>query len=82
MMMPEDVLQPYGGFHLVHVLASLTAGTVEFPFQVCRVHRYFDGIVYQGYTNTEAKEVCRRALESNGEIRTRRCTPLSALSRP
>ncbi len=31
-----------------------------------------------GKTKTEAKEVCRRALESNGEMRTRRWMPLSA----
>ena len=28
-----------------------------------------------GYTNTDAKLVCRRACASNGEMRTRRCTP-------
>ena len=35
-----------------------------------------------GYTKTEAKEVCLRALESKGEMRTRRCTPTSALRNP
>src|SRR5947207_1803154 len=31
-----------------------------------------------GYTNTLAKDVCRLALASNGLLRTRRCTPVSA----
>src|SRR5712692_2733548 len=31
---------------------------------------------------TLANEVWRRALESNGEMRTRRCTPPSLLSQP
>src|SRR5687767_10309623 len=35
-----------------------------------------------GYTNTELNEVCLRALLSNGEILTSRCTPLSALRKP
>ena len=30
-----------------------------------------------GTTSTAANDVCRRALESKGLIRTRRCTPLS-----
>ena len=36
----------------------------------------------KGYTNTEVKEVCRLALESNGEIRTNRCTPFSPFKLP
>ncbi len=32
-----------------------------------------------GRTSTDANEVCRRALESNGLIRTRRWTPVSPL---
>src|SRR6266404_3608184 len=35
-----------------------------------------------GYTNTLAKEVCRRALASNGLLRTRRWTPVSVRSWP
>ncbi|MGY3081777.1 hypothetical protein ACVWZZ_008185 [Bradyrhizobium sp. LM6.10] len=35
-----------------------------------------------GNTATDENEVCRRALESNGEMRTRRCTPASVLSQP
>ena len=35
-----------------------------------------------GETTTLANDVCRRALESNGEMRTRRCTPASVLSQP
>ena len=35
-----------------------------------------------GYIPTEAKLVWRRALLSNGDIRTKRCTPLSDLSHP
>jgi hypothetical protein len=35
-----------------------------------------------GKTPTLANEVWRRALESNGEMRTRRCTPVSLLSHP
>ena len=35
-----------------------------------------------GKTNTEAKEVWRRAAESKGEIRTSRCTPVSAFRYP
>jgi hypothetical protein len=31
-----------------------------------------------GMTMTEAKEVWRRFAASNGEMRTRRCTPVSA----
>src|SRR5881628_3468626 len=34
------------------------------------------------YTNTDAKDVWRRDCASNGEMRTRRCTPFSALSSP
>jgi hypothetical protein len=30
----------------------------------------------------EAKLVCRRALASNGEMRTSRCTPASVFSQP
>ena len=33
-------------------------------------------------TATLANEVCRRALESNGEMRTSRCTPSSVFSQP
>ena len=35
-----------------------------------------------GTTLIDAKLVWRRAWESNGEIRTRRCTPRSEVSRP
>ena len=35
-----------------------------------------------GYTNTDANEVWRRACESNGEMRTSRCTPFSAFRKP
>ena len=35
-----------------------------------------------GYTQTLAKLVCRRAAESNGLMRTRRCTPASVFSQP
>src|ERR1700722_14388696 len=35
-----------------------------------------------GKIATEENEVCRRALESNGEIRTSRCTPASVFSQP
>ena len=35
-----------------------------------------------GITSSEANEVWRRFCASNGLIRTRRCTPRSALSRP
>ena len=35
-----------------------------------------------GQAKTAAKEVCRRAAESNGDIRTSRCTPLSTQSVP
>ena len=33
-------------------------------------------------TSTLAKLVCRRLFESNGEMRTSRCTPRSALQKP
>ena len=33
-----------------------------------------------GYTNTEANEVCRFAFESKGDIRTNQCTPFSPFS--
>ena len=32
--------------------------------------------------DADENEVCRRALESNGEIRTSRCTPASVFSQP
>ena len=35
-----------------------------------------------GDTPTDAKLVCRRCAESNGEMRTRRCTPFSAFRKP
>lgn len=35
-----------------------------------------------GITATEAKDVCLRLLESNGEIRTRRWAPTSAFAYP
>ena len=35
-----------------------------------------------GETNTEAKEVCRRAPLSNGDFRTKRCTPVSVRNHP
>src|SRR5688572_59265 len=35
-----------------------------------------------GDTNTEANEVWRRLPESNGDLRTRRCTPVSVRSQP
>ena len=35
-----------------------------------------------GITSTDVKEVWRRLAESNGEIRTKRCTPISDLRRP
>ena len=35
-----------------------------------------------GIACTAANEVCRRALASKGEMRTRRWTPISAASRP
>ena len=35
-----------------------------------------------GVTSTSANEVCRRAAESNGLMRTSRCTPRSDLSSP
>src|SRR5437588_2463894 len=35
-----------------------------------------------GITSTSAKDVCRRWFWSNGEMRTRRCTPCSDRSRP
>jgi hypothetical protein len=35
-----------------------------------------------GETNTEANEVWRRLPESNGDLRTRRCTPVSVRSQP
>src|ERR1700730_12843947 len=35
-----------------------------------------------GKIATDENEVCLRALESNGEIRTSRCTPASVLSQP
>ena len=38
--------------------------------------------LYRQYTNADAKLVCRLACESNGEIRTSRCTPASAFRNP
>src|SRR3981081_4719900 len=35
-----------------------------------------------GKIDTDENEVCLRALESNGDIRTSRCTPASVLSQP
>src|SRR5580658_10775917 len=35
-----------------------------------------------GDTNTEANDVWRRLPESNGDLRTRRCTPVSVRSQP
>ena len=35
-----------------------------------------------GETNTDENEVCRRFPESNGLLRTRRCTPVSVRSQP
>src|SRR5262249_32054049 len=35
-----------------------------------------------GETNPAVKEVWRRALESKGDLRTRRCTPVSVRSQP
>src|SRR5882672_6912873 len=35
-----------------------------------------------GKIATDENEVCRRALESNGEIRTSRCTPASVFNQP
>ena len=35
-----------------------------------------------GITSTAANEVCRRALESNGLMRTSRCTPASLCRLP
>ena len=35
-----------------------------------------------GKIATLENEVCRRALESNGDIRTSRCTPASVFSQP
>ena len=33
--------------------------------------------MYLRWAESEAKEVCRRLPESNGDFRTRRCTPVS-----
>ena len=38
--------------------------------------------IVSGDTETAANEVCRRALASNGEMRTSRCTPFSAFRYP
>ena len=35
-----------------------------------------------GVTSREAKLVCRRFCESNGDMRTRRCTPRSVANNP
>jgi hypothetical protein len=35
-----------------------------------------------GETKTAAKEVWRRLPESNGDLRTKRCTPVSVRSQP
>ncbi len=43
---------------------------------------YDDFTFFVGYTYTDANDVCRLALLSKGEIRTKRCTPLSAFKKP
>ncbi len=35
-----------------------------------------------GMTSRETKEVCRRPEASNGEMRTKRCTPVSLFMKP
>src|SRR5207302_767026 len=51
--------------------AALLAGTTSSPSSSI-----------SAITSTLAKLVCRRLLESNGEMRTSRCTPRSALQKP
>ena len=43
---------------------------------------HYYSLFVDGEMNTDANDVCRRAFESNGLLRTRRCTPVSVRSQP
>ena len=66
----------------VDVLAAGAARAVGVDAQVLLVDLDVDVVGSSGQTNTDANEVWRRAAWSNGEMRTRRCTPASADIRP
>ena len=68
---------------LVHVLAAGARGAVGVDLEVVGLdlaRRRSSST--SGATSTPANAVWRRAAESNGEIRTSRCTPFSAENRP
>ena len=78
----RDVREPHRRFGLVDVLAAGAAGAHGVGAHVGLVDLDLDASSITGKTATLANEVWRRALESNGEMRTRRCTPSSVLSQP
>ena len=75
----REVRQAHGGVGLVDVLAAGAARAVGVDAQVLVVDLDLDRPRRsRDSTKTEANDVWRRALASNGEMRTRRWTPASA----
>ena len=79
----RDMRDADGALGLVDVLTAGTGGAERVDLQV-RLGSISISMLSSttGYTHTLAKLVWRRALESNGLIRTSRCTPASVFSQP
>ena len=76
-----QVREAHGRVGLVDVLAAGAARAIGVDAQVLVVDLDLDVVVdLRDRRSTEANDVWRRALASNGEMRTRRCTPASAFS--
>ena len=76
------VSEPHGRLGPVHVLSASARCAEHVDAHVVGLHVDLHIFVHLWIVNTEANDVCRRALASNGEMRTRRCTPLSDCIRP
>jgi hypothetical protein len=69
-------------FGLVDVLAAGAARAVHVGRRSAGLMSMSMSSSTSGDTNTEVKLVWRRLSESNGDLRTRRCTPVSVFSQP
>jgi hypothetical protein len=77
-----DVRQAHGRVGLVDVLTARARGAVGVGAHVGRVDVDLDRVVDLGVDEQRANEVWRPPELSNGDLRTRRCTPVSVRSRP
>jgi hypothetical protein len=66
----------------IHVLATGARRAEGVDADVLRAYVDLDFVVDLRVNEDDANEVCRRALASKGEMRTRRCTPTFALQHP